>query len=67
MVVMTSGFTDAQSAAVVGILNLASPALRGMISAAISSAVKSGADVGAPLSDSAVLAAIGSALIRFSD
>jgi hypothetical protein len=64
---MTSGFTDAQSAAVSAIVNLASPERRGMISALINTAVKTGADVGAPLSDQAMLDAIGNVLVRFAE
>jgi hypothetical protein len=58
-----TGFTDAQSAAIAGILNLASPGLRGVISATIGTALKG--NVGGPLSDAAVLAAVGAALVRY--
>jgi hypothetical protein len=61
---LTSGFTDAQAAAVTAVLNLAPPELRGGVSAAIEAAL--GPPSLVPFSDVAVLAAIGGALARYS-
>lgn len=64
MVITTGGFTETQAEAINAVLDLASPELRGTISAAINSAL--GSDVGSPYSDIAVLAAIGGALVRYA-
>jgi hypothetical protein len=61
---MTAGLTDAQSAAVGAVLNLASPELRSSISAMINAAL--GPSFGKPYADSAVLSAVGQALVRYS-
>jgi hypothetical protein len=61
---VTNGLTDTQAAAVTAALNLAAPELRSSISALISAALRS--NVEGPFSDSAVLAAIGAAITRYS-
>jgi hypothetical protein len=61
---VTGGLTDSQAAAVGAVLNLASPELRGSISAMINAALKT--NIGGPSSDSAVLSAIGAACSRYS-
>jgi hypothetical protein len=59
-----SGLTDSQAAAVGAVLSLAAPGLRGSISAMIN--VTLGPSLGKPYSDSAVLAAVGAALVRYA-
>jgi hypothetical protein len=61
---VTAGLTDRQAAAVGAVLNLAPPELRGSTSAMIN--VTLGPSLGKPYADSAVLTAIGGALVRYS-
>jgi hypothetical protein len=56
---------NAQGIAVAAVLNIASPELRGGIEVAIGTALGP-TNIGEPFADSAVLGAIGQALVRYS-
>jgi hypothetical protein len=60
------GLSDAQALAVAAVLAIASPELRGGIEVAIGTGLGPTV-VGSPYADSAVLSAIGAALVRYSE
>jgi hypothetical protein len=62
---VTSSLTELRAMAVTSVVNLAPAGMRGVISATIGTALKG--NIGGPLSDSAVLSAIGAACSRYSE